>query len=254
MAHKKKKTASQSQPRAKKDPAAEKIKPTAEKLKKVSKTFRAAPELAGKLGWTIIYLPFDVEKTWGTRKQLRVKGDINGFAFITSAFPTKTGRHFVLITKPMKKCGRATAGTVASFRMEPDTADRTLPESKELLAELKQDKALFRWYEKHMTPGTRRWFTKWINSTKTKETRQRRAGQMAECLYSAMDAERELPPVIRRMMDEDPKSYIGWEKMTPTQRRGELLGIFFYRNPESQRRRIERAINIMLEKAEKTRG
>ena len=215
------------------------------------KKFRAVPERTGKLGWTVIYIPFDVEKAWGTRKQLRVKGEVNGYEFRTSAFPTKSGRHFVLITKPMKKCGHVIAGTAANFRLEPDTEDRAQPESKLLLAELKQDKALFRWYEKHMTQGTRRWFTKWINTAKTAETRQRRAEQMAECLYSAMDAERELPPLICRIMDEEPRSYVGWEKMTPTKRRNELLAIFFYRNPASQQKRIRKAMDAMLERAEK---
>lgn len=221
------------------------------KIKKVSKRFRAMPERAGKLGWTIIYLPFDVEKTWGTRKQIRVKGEVNGFEFRTSAFPTKSGRHFLLITKPMKKCGRVSAGMAAQFRLEPDTEERTLPEAKELLTELKQDKALFRWYEKNITPGTRRWFTKWIHTAKTQATRQRRAEQMAECLYNTMDAEQELPPVIRRVMDEEPRCYVGWERMTATKRRGELLGIFFYRNPASQQRRIRKAMEQMLERAEK---
>jgi hypothetical protein len=70
-------------------------------------------------------------------------------------------------------------------------------------------------------------------------------------LYSAMDAERELPPLMRRLMDEQPKSYAGWKKMTPTMRRSELLGIFYYRNLDSQQRRIQKAIERMLERTEK---
>ena len=58
--------------------------------KSIPKTFRAALErIQSRLGWTIIRIPFDVAKVWGTRGQLRVKGEINGFAFRTSLFPAR---------------------------------------------------------------------------------------------------------------------------------------------------------------------
>ena len=43
------------------------------------KQFRATLErMPGNLGWTIIYLPFDVNEVWGTRAQVRVRGEVNG--------------------------------------------------------------------------------------------------------------------------------------------------------------------------------
>ena len=222
----------------------------AHKVKKSSKSFRATLVRAGNLGWTVIYLPFSVEKEWGTRKQIRVKGEINGFAFSASAFPTKTGKHFLLIRKEMQKCGRAVAGSTASFRVEPDLEKREVPEPKELIAALSEDKALLRWY-RNLSDSMRRYLCKLVGGSKSAAVRQRRAENMAEQLYSAMDAERELPPVMRRLMDEQPKSYAGWQKMTPTKRRGELLGIFYYKNPGSQQRRIQKAIEQMLARAQK---
>lgn len=234
---------------AKKKSAPKQTGKKAAKVKAISKSFRATLVRAGNLGWTVIYLPFSVEKEWGTRKQVRVKGEINGFAFSASAFPTKTGKHFLLIRKEMQECGRAVAGATASFRVEPDLEVREVAQSKELMAALSEDKELLRWYRK-LSDSMRRYLNKLVGGSKSAAVRQRRAANMAEQLYSAMDAERELPPVMRRLMDEQPKSYEGWQKMTMTMRRGELLGIFYYKNPGSQQRRIQKAIERMQERAE----
>lgn len=221
------------------------------KIKKAVKTFRATLERAGNLGWTIVYLPFAVHDTWGTRAQIRVKGEVNGFPFRTSAFPTKRGVHFLMINRKMQKGGRAAAGTTATFRVEPDLEERTIPESKELRAALNEDKKLKAWYEKNLPESARREIAKWVNAGKQAETRLRRAAQLAERVYSTMEAEQELPPLIRRAMEENPKAYAGWKQMTAAMRRGELLAIFYYRNPESQRRRIAKVLERALEYAEK---
>ncbi|HEY2391446.1 MAG TPA: DUF1905 domain-containing protein [Candidatus Angelobacter sp.] len=57
------------------------------------KNFQAVLErMEGNLGWVIIRLPFDAAKLWGKRGQLRIQGDINGFAFSSAIFPTGQGR------------------------------------------------------------------------------------------------------------------------------------------------------------------
>src|SRR6266446_1815358 len=50
-------------------------KPTA---KKFSATLERMP---GRLGWTIVRVPFDVARLWGSRGALRVRGEMNGFEF-----------------------------------------------------------------------------------------------------------------------------------------------------------------------------
>jgi hypothetical protein len=90
-----------------------------------AKSFRARLERAqSRPGWVIIRIPFEVSKIWGTRGQLRVKGEINGFAFRTSLFPTGKGDHVLLVNKRMQAGAGVTVGTVAQFRLEPDTEKR----------------------------------------------------------------------------------------------------------------------------------
>ena len=76
--------------------------------KQVRKSFEATLErLRSNLGWVVIRIPFNVQKTWGTRGMFRVKGEINGFAFRTSLFPTRKGEHFLLVNKKMQAGARA---------------------------------------------------------------------------------------------------------------------------------------------------
>ena len=57
----------------------------------VSKRFKGTLErMPGRLGWTIVRVPFDVAKLWGSRGALRVRGEINGFDFRTSLLDRKS--------------------------------------------------------------------------------------------------------------------------------------------------------------------
>jgi Domain of unknown function (DUF1905) len=60
--------------------------------KPVVKIFSAVLErMNNPLNWVIVRIPFDVAKLWGKRGQLRIQGDINGFSFSSTLFPTGKG-------------------------------------------------------------------------------------------------------------------------------------------------------------------
>src|ERR1700751_2379257 len=91
------------------------------KSKPIAKSFKATLErMQGNLGWVVIRIPFNVEKVWGARGRLRAKGEINGFEFKATLFPTSSGVHFLLVTKRMQAGAYARAGNTAQFRLEPD--------------------------------------------------------------------------------------------------------------------------------------
>jgi len=209
--------------------------------------------MPGRLGWTIVRIPFNAAKIWGRRGQIKVKGEINAFPFRTSLFPTGAGGHYLLVNKKMQKGGSVRPGIAASFHLEPDTTERVIRIPAEFERLLRQSKPLLRFYES-LSHSQRKEATKWITEPKNAETRVRRAEQLAERFLATMEAERELPPVIQIALRQNPKAHQGWEHMTPTQRRNQLLGIFYYQNPESRARRIEKALEQMLEHAEKSRS
>jgi uncharacterized protein YdeI (YjbR/CyaY-like superfamily) len=213
--------------------------------KPIEKSFKATLErMQSNLGWVIIRIPFDVAKVWGTRGMLRVKGDINGFAFRTSLFPTGKGYHYLLVNKAMQKGARAGAGMEAQFCLVPDTAERRAVLPVELKRLLDEDRKFHRWFDQ-LTYSTRKWIGEWILQPKSGAARVRRAEQIAERLLATMEAEKELPPVLKAAFARDPRAYEGWKRMSPSHRRAHLLGIFYYRTPEARDRRVAK----MLEEA-----
>ena len=151
-------------------------------------------------------MPFDVAKLWGTRGQLRVKGEINGFAFRTSLFPARGGGHILLVNKRMQKGADVRQGMSAQFRLEPDLAERVALVPPELKRYFKEDAHLRRWFEK-LNYSTRNEIGQWIIQVKSSEARTRRAEQMAERLLAVMDAEHELPPVLQVAFAREPHAF-----------------------------------------------
>jgi uncharacterized protein YdeI (YjbR/CyaY-like superfamily) len=221
--------------------------------KPVAKTFHAILERTGdRLNWTIIRVPLDVPKVWGVRGQLRIKGEINGFPFRTSLFPTGKGTHLLMVNKQMQAGGKVVAGMRARFHVEPDTEKRAVAMPQELERELGQSKRLRKFYES-FNDSTRREIARWVGLGKHAETRRRRAQQLGERLMETMEAERQLPPLIERSLTQNPLAREGWQLMPPRHRRSHLLGIFYYRNPESRARRLAKAVEEMVQYA-KRRG
>jgi uncharacterized protein YdeI (YjbR/CyaY-like superfamily) len=215
-----------------------------------SKSFSATLErLPGGLGWVIARIPFDVSKTWGTRRP-KVKGEMNGFAFRTTLFPARTGGHFVLVNKRMQAAGIAAPGSVAQFRMELDTDKREVTVPAELKRAMAGERALQRWYDT-MNYSTRKEIAHWITDVKSAEARVRRAEQVAERLLATVEAEQELPPLLQREFARVPHALQGWQQMSASHRRGQLLAIFYYRNPESRARRVAKVAEAAAEYAEK---
>src|SRR6266568_1045647 len=223
------------------------------KSKSIAKSFKALLErMEGNLGWVIVRLPFNVEKVWGVRGQLRVKGEINGFAFRgfafrTTASPTSRG-HFMLVTKTMQAGGAVRAGNTAHFRLEPDLEVRKAIMPVELKRAFSQVRSVQRWFDS-LSRSMRAWFCSQVAQPKSAAARVRRAEQIAELLLTTMEAERELPPILKAAFARDPRAWEGWQRMSPTMRRHNLLSIFYYRSPEARDRRIAKMLEAAVARA-----
>jgi hypothetical protein len=205
-----------------------------------AKRFRALLEKDTRaLGWTIARVPFDPARAWKQMVRLRVRGDINGFAFRTSLFPDACGGFYLLVNRAMQQGAAVSLGESADFRLGPDLDPREAELPDELAVLLDQEPGLRDWYGA-LTEYMRREIGKWVMDVKSDDARLRRAEQMAERLLAAMEGERELPPAIAAAFRARPKARAGWAKMTPTQRRGELMAVFYYRTVEGRERRIEK--------------
>jgi len=207
------------------------------------RTFRAALEKGDRaLGWTIARVPFD-PAAWKNMIRLRVQGDINGFPFRTSLFPDPRGGFYLLVNRTMQEGANSRLGDTAEFRLEPDLAPREAELPDELAILLDEEPGLRQWYDS-LSEYTRREIGKWIAGVKSDASRMRRAEQMAERLLATMEAERELPPIIVAAFRSRPKARAGWARMTPTQRRGELMAVFYYQTVEARQRRLDKLCEV----------
>jgi uncharacterized protein YdeI (YjbR/CyaY-like superfamily) len=135
--------------------------------------------------------------------------------------------------------GGVRLGGTAEFRLEPDLEPREAELPDELATLIDDEPGLLTWYSE-LSEYTRREIGKWVMGVKSDAARMRRAEQMAERLLATMEGERELPPVIEAAFRARPKARAGWKKMTETQRRGELMAVFYYQTPEARLKRVQK--------------
>jgi len=219
------------------------------------KSFKAVLEpLQTGLGWVIARVPFDVEKAWPQRRRLRVRGEIEGFAFRTSLFSnSRGGGHFLLVNKKMQAGAGASVGSQVRIRLEPDLEEREDLVPPELAKALRGDRRLPKWFA-GLPYSWRKEIGAWVMEPKSAGSRQQRAERMAERLLLTLEGETELPPILQAAFLRQPLARTGWEAMTPVQRRRHLLSIFYYQAAESRERRTAKVVEETVRAARKKAG
>ncbi|MDP4198980.1 MAG: YdeI/OmpD-associated family protein [Bacteroidota bacterium] len=213
----------------------------------VKKCFTAhLKTLEGNLGWRIVDVPFDVKKTFGKGGTVPVKGTVNGFAFRTSVFPRKGGKHFLLVNKQMQQGAGATEiGARMEVEMELDVTKRTVEIPAVLKKELEDDPELLE-YLKSFSYSMRKYFADHVTQPKNAIVRQKRSREVAEVLLQMKEGEIETPPIIEVEFAHNPRARQGWGLMPVSQKRSHLWGIYYYKPGEARKRRIAKALEAMV--------
>ncbi len=118
-------------------------------------------------------LPFDVEKVFGTRARVPVRGTINGFPFRSSIFPTGDGHHYMVLNKEVRAGAKVKGGDTISVQMERDDEPRTITPPAELARALKANKAAHAAWEK-LSYTHQKEYASAVEEAKRPETRARR--------------------------------------------------------------------------------
>lgn len=221
--------------------------------KSPSKKIRAVLEpLHNGLGWTVARVPFDPAETWPQRRGSRVRGTVNGFAFRTALFPDpqREGGKILLVNKRMQTGAKARIGSQVEIVLQPDLEERPAVIPPELTAALKGDRRLLKWFNS-LSEYTRRTLGNMVGEIKGAEGRRTQAGRIAERLLLTMEGELDTPPILRAAFARQPLAERGWKAMTEAQRRGHLMGIFYYQSAEGRERRAAKAIEEALRVAKK---
>ena len=90
-----------------------------------TKRFRALLEKHQNTEATAITIPFDVEKTYGTRARVPVRGTINRHPFRGTIFP-RGGKFIMVVNKELRAAANVKGGDTISFTLERDDEPRTV--------------------------------------------------------------------------------------------------------------------------------
>jgi hypothetical protein len=105
----------------------------------MAKRFRVLLEKAEASEATGICIPFDVEKVFGTRARVPVRGTINGFPYRSSIAPMG-GKHFMAVNKEMRAGARVKGGNTITVVMERDDEPRVITPPQDFARALKANK------------------------------------------------------------------------------------------------------------------
>ena len=210
------------------------------------------------LRWTLVRVPFEPTEVWPRRKGLRVRGTLRAalaknspaVAFRTSLFRGLDRVCVLMVNKRMQKAACVSRGSVVDITLEPDTEERPVVLPPELDRLLRQDRALRKWHG-GLSASWRKAIAEQIVQPKSAAARASRAELWAERMLLVMEGERVTPPVLEVLLNRTPRARQGWMAMTPLQRRGHLMGIFYCQGPESRKKRAEKAVAEALRVADR---
>ena len=143
------------------------------------KRFRTLVE-RGEGSVCAITINFDVEKTFGARGRVPVRGTLNGAPYRGSLFPMG-GCHFMVVNRYLREAAGVTGGETVPVTMERDTEPRVITPPVDLARALKGNKeAQATWGKLSYTH--QRKYVEHIEDAKRPETRQRRIEKSIEAL------------------------------------------------------------------------
>jgi hypothetical protein len=120
-----------------------------------------------------IDIPFDVEKTFGGRNRVPVRGTLNGAPYRSSVFKMGGDCHFMVVNRQLRAGAGVKGGETVPVTMERDDAPRSIEPPADFSRALKGNKdARATWGKLSYTH--RREHVQSIEEAKKPETRQRR--------------------------------------------------------------------------------
>lgn len=126
-----------------------------------------------------IIVPFDVEKVFGTRARVPVRGTINGYPYRSSIFPKGDGRHYMVINRETREGAKVKAGDTVSFVMERDEEPRFVTPPPELARALRANKTAKAAWDK-LSYTRRKEHARAVEEARRPETRARRVEKAVE--------------------------------------------------------------------------
>ena len=146
------------------------------------KRFRALVERDEGSAVCAIHFPFDVERTFGARGHVPVRGTLNGAPFRASIFKMH-GRHFMVVNRKLREAAGVSGGETVPVRVERDTEPRVITPPADFARALESNEAALAAWDK-LSYTHRREHVEHVEEAKRPDTRRRRieksVAQLAE--------------------------------------------------------------------------
>ena len=120
-----------------------------------------------------IDIPFDVEKTFGARGRVPVRGTLNGAPFRSSAFRMGGDCHFVVVNRRMREAAGVSGGETVPVVMERDDEPRVVDPPADFARALAGSREARAAWDK-LSYTHRREHVEHVEEAKQPETRRRR--------------------------------------------------------------------------------
>lgn len=130
-----------------------------------------------------ITIPFDVEKTYGTKGQVKVKATFDGHAYRGVIANMGTGCHIIGVRKDIRKVIGKQVGDSVLVEIQKDTEERLVDVPDDLKLALANSKKALEFYDS-LSFTNRKEYAVWISSAKRIETREKRLAETIKKLLS----------------------------------------------------------------------
>ena len=134
-------------------------------------TFSAPIQNAGG-GGAYVEVPFDVEKAFGSKRP-KVRAIIEGVPYRGTLVRMGSECHMLPVLKGIREQVGKTFGDEVKITVEADAEPRVIEIPKDLLKELKKDKAVKAYFDK-LAYTHRKEYVNWVKDAKKEETRRSR--------------------------------------------------------------------------------
>ena len=130
---------------------------------------------------TIVPIPFDVEKTFGTKNRVDVKGTLDGLPIQRTLLPAGDGTHYLMLNAAMRKAICKGEGDEVFVEIEPDATYKIVEMPDYFLFELEENKVAKTEFER-TSPSNKRWMQQFLTEGKSMETKANRVLKVLEML------------------------------------------------------------------------
>lgn len=143
-------------------------------------------EQGEKTGWTFIEVSSTIANKIkpNTKKSYRVKGFLDSYPIEQVALvPMGEGDFIIAVNATMRKAIGKRQGASVKVQLEEDTEGYIL--NADFMACMEDEPKAMSFF-KTLPPGHQRYFSKWIESAKTEETRAKRIAQTINAMIKSM--------------------------------------------------------------------